>query len=284
MIQKVKNSYKSYLITILFFIIYSIPSNGQNQYSLNNMQILNPSGNSNLSLYEFQFIADSSTFKDNCITNFSFKPSSLGFSEIKQLSGVLATNILENSIITIGTNYFGFDLFNEFSANISYARNFEKLWLGTNFSLDKITVKDFNSENLFKIDIFGKLHITDKINVGFFLKNLNRAHYSNSDKTIHQNLIISFGFLPLEWGDDGKIKLAADFGTNLNINRNSFIYISTLINFYDLVGLKAKIISNPLIVFNGVSLTLTDWLNLSVYFRYQKNFSYEQTYITEFYW
>lgn len=270
------------IILIIFFFGFTYFTNGQNLYSLNNISDLSPTSNSNISISENSFLPDFKDTTKKWMFNFTFKPSILGFSEIKNSNVNFATNQFENSIFGLGINYFGFDLMNEFSVNVSYSRDIGNFWLGTNFSFNRITVKNFNSENLFKVDIFGKLTLTDFANIGFFINNLNRAHYSNYDETIFQNFIVSAGFPELKLYDE-KIKLAGDFGVNLDINRQSCFYVSAKLNLYDFLNLKTKIITNPIVIINGVSIQLLDWINLSFFLRYQQNFNFAQTYSSEFY-
>lgn len=270
------------IILIIFFFGLTYFTNGQNLYSLNNTRDLSPTPNSNISIYENSFLPDFNDSTKKWILNFTFKPSILGFSEIKNSNVNCSTNQFENSIIGLGMNYFGFDLMNEFSINVSYSRDIGNFWLGTNISFNRITVKNFNSENLLKVDIFGKLMLTDFANIGFFINNLNRAHYSNYDETIFQNFIVSAGFPELNLYEE-KIKLAGDFGVNLDINRQSCLYVSAKVNLYDYLNLKTKIMTNPIVIINGVSVQLLDWINLSFFIRNQQNFNFAQTYSSEFY-
>jgi hypothetical protein len=78
--------------------------------------------------------------------------------------------------------------------------------------------------------------------------------------------------------------MAADFGTNLDINSHSKFYTSIMVNINDLVKINTKINSKPLIIYSGFSFLISDWMNLTAFIKYQKEFNFEQNYITEFYW
>jgi hypothetical protein len=281
--KKVKNHIFFAMIIISFFIQCKC-SNGQNLYSLNDYYNFVPSASANISLYEFPYIQDSLDNDKNWATFLSFSPSKLGFNQIKQFSGKIISNYFQNSTETFGIQYYGFDLFNEFSANLSYAPKFEKLHLGINLNYNRISVKDFGNSQLFKVDIFGRINFLKNFNLAFFLNNLNRAHFSNYNETIYQNLIISLGLNKFKLDNNGKLRMAADFGTNLDINSHSKFYTSIMVNINDLVKINTKINSKPLIIYSGFSFLISDWMNLTAFIKYQKEFYFEQNYITEFYW
>ncbi|OGU61688.1 MAG: hypothetical protein A2X64_01585 [Ignavibacteria bacterium GWF2_33_9] len=268
---------------ILQFILIVNYSNAQTLYSLNNYELLNPSGNSTISVQENSFIPKTSESK-LWQASLMIKPNSLGFYDLNRVGAILNYQQSQNSLFSIDVNYFGFDLFNEFAFNLAYC------FLDTNFAsgialnYNQVSFKDFGNDNLVKVDLFGKLDLSEFLNVGFYLNNLNRAYYSNYDKTVYQSLLLSAGFKSINLNNNSNYTLAGDFGTIIQINQKSNFFLIAKLSFNDLISVNSKFITNPVISISGISLKLLDWINFTIFFRYQRNFNFEQTFITDFKW
>lgn len=282
--KEIVKKFLKILYQIIFLIIFYYDTNGQNINSLNNLKNHNPTGNTNISAFEFNLLNETESSYEKWTANITFTPSLLGFSELNQFSAGIGSLYWENTYFSSNINYLGFDLLNETSFNFSLAKRIEKVWLGTNLSISRISIKDFGNENIFQIDLFGKLYITDKMNIGFLLNNLNRAYYSNNSKTVNQNFILSGGHSGFYITPSGKIKMAVDIGANLKINSHSNLYFSTMFDFKNSVFLSAKVFSKPLTIYSGISFDFLSWMKISAFLKYQKEFSVEQTFSTEFYW
>ncbi|GEM_PF-1189250 len=252
------------ILFIFFFLTYGI--NAQVPFSLSNSYHLIPSNNSTLSNSENLFLI----FPDSSVKNFvslKYNSSKLNFNELAISSALLGKYVYDEYYLTTGVGYFGFDLMNELNVNLALSRNFGNVGIGVNAQYNRIYFKDFSNENLFIFDLFGKIRFS-QVDVGFLLNNINRAHFSNYDKTIPQRAVFSVGFPTFE-------KVKNDFGAVLLLDYSNAFFYSIKYEPFDWFAMNGIYYSNPQEITAGISLSPINQLSLMFYTDYNPLFGYD---------
>jgi hypothetical protein len=252
------------ILFIYFFLTYEI--NAQVPFSLSNSYHLIPSNNSALLNSENLYLI----FPDSSVNNFvslKYQMSKLNFSELAISSVLFGKQVFDDYYLSSGAGYFGFDLMNELNVNLALSRNFGNVGLGVNAQYNRIYFKDFSNENLFIFDLFGKIRFS-QVDFGFLLNNINRAHFSNYDKTIPQRAVFSVGFPIFD-------KVKNDFGAVLLLDYSNAFFYSIKYEPFDWFAMNAIYYSDPQEITAGLSLSPINQLSLNFYTDYNPIFGYD---------
>ena len=255
------------ILKILFiYFVLTCEINAQVPFSLSNSYHLIPSNNSLLSNSENLYII----FPDSSVKDFvslKYQMSKLNFSELAISSVLFGKQVFDDYYLSSGAGYFGFDLMNELNVNMALSRNFGNVGIGVNAQYNRIYFKDFSNENLFAFDLFGKIRFS-KVDVGFLLNNINRAHLSNYDKTIPQRAVFSAGFPILN-------NVKNDFGAVLLLDYSNAFFYSIKYEPFEWFSMNAIYYSNPQEITAGFLLTPLSKFKLMFYTDYNPKFGYD---------
>lgn len=264
-----KVAFQSILLLLCFNLI-----NAQVPFSLSNSTIFVPSGTSVITSSE-NYYMNYSNHNTNSLTIY-LKGSTLGFEELSTygISGNLG--ISDHFQLYLGSGYFGFELMNEFNITSALSFTFNNLSVGVSGQYNRAYIKDFSSEGIFSLDLFGRVYYDD-FAIGFLLNNINQAHYANYINTINQRAIISFGY-------DISNQIAADIGTIILINSKSSILLSAKYKPIEELALNFKYLSNIQKVNLGLSISPINWIKINFYFTYQEIFGLDYYLINQINW
>jgi hypothetical protein len=264
-------------ILIIYFLVYCV-SNAQKPYSLNNVLNFVPTSISAISFIENPNLNNNADTLNLWSFGIAYQPAKMGFDELSNSSINLGYKLNKKINLQLGANYYGFDLFNEFSINLSGLYNFDDFVLGGTFSFNQANVKDFNSESIVTFDLFGKIDLSSDFAIGYLLTNINRAYYSTYSKTIYQNAIFSINYHPID-------KFNCEFGGVLTLGHHSSAFISTkFMILKDLINANLRLNSYPIFASIGVSINPFPWFNFVTYINYLDKFGFDRTFLTEFKW
>lgn len=262
----------------IIFILFLSVSNAQKPYSLNNVLNFVPTSISSISFFENPYLNNVDDTTNLWFIGLAYQPAKMGFDELSNSALNIRYCLNKKIDLLLGANYFGFDLFNEFSTSLSGLFKFDDLTLGGTISYNKATVKDFNSESIVTFDLHGRMNLSSYFTVGYLLTNLNRAYYSSYSKTVYQNAIFSINYHPID-------KFNCEFGGILRLGYRPSVFLSTkFLIVRDVISANLKLNSYPLYTSIGVSITPFSWFNFVTYINYLDNFGFDRTFLTEFKW
>lgn len=233
-----------------------------------------PTGMSAISINENIYNVDTSQKSYNVI-GINYQPSRFGLSEISPVSLLYRNDMIKDISILANIDYFGFELYNEIAARVGAVFQLKFLEIGGQAIYHMSNIKDFGHSSALSVDLFSKLNLLNNLEFAILLQNINRAYYSNANRTIPQNAIISVGWQPID-------KLGLDFGTNIDLNSNATVIAGIRYTFNRFLQANIKYNSSPFIIIAGANLSAMEYLNILFYFRYTSNLGYDQILGLEF--
>ena len=233
-----------------------------------------PTAMSSISINENIYNVDTTQISKNVI-GVNYQPSRFGLPEISPISIAYHNDILKYTSIIASLDYFGFDLYNEFASSAGVITQLNYLEIGGKFTYHRASIKDYGNSSAISFDLFSKLNLRNNLAFAILLQNINRAYYSNADRTIPQNAVFSVGWHPID-------KLGIDFGTNIALNSNASIIAGIKYQFNQYLQANIKCNTSPFLVIAGTNLSALEYLNILFYFRYTSNLGYDQILGLEF--
>ena len=89
------------------------------------------------------------------------------------------------SSVSVGFMTYGFKLYKETKAAISYAYNFKnKFFAGITAVYHNLTIQNYGNGNSFSFNIGGLAYVTNQLRFGFSIQNISRASYGKEDDQI----------------------------------------------------------------------------------------------------
>jgi len=176
-----------------------------------------------------------------------YSPSQFGISEISTVALTYAEP-LGTGTFGFGIKAYGFDLYRETNAVLSYGNNFkDKIFFGLNLDFYNLSIKNYNSASAFGADIGSLAYITDFLKWGFYAKNISGAKIGESKHRIAQVYRTGFTIQPrndvaliLEVEKDTKFPLSFRSGLEYSVN--------------DFIDLRGGVATQPASFSGGVSI------------------------------
>ena len=197
-----KQSITIIIIYLLTFSAYSQYNPGAKQISLSNSDVAlsndvfsifnNPAGLSQMNWRE---------------VGIYYSPAPFGLTELS--NGFIAyhepTDI--GSFSLSGMTY-GFDLFRETRIALGYSYNYiNKFFFGTTINYQTVSIKNYGNNGVLYLNLGGLAYIANDLRLGFYLHNINRASYSNTENQIP--VVINAG-ISYDVIDELSLNLAVD--------------------------------------------------------------------------
>ncbi|HOJ06792.1 MAG: hypothetical protein HND40_07400 [Ignavibacteriota bacterium] len=215
------------IIYLLTFSAYSQYNPGAKQISLSNSDVAlsndvfsvfnNPAGLSQMHWRE---------------AGIFYSPAPFGMSELS--NGFIAyhepTSI---GSFSLGGMTYGFDLFRETRISIAYSNNFtSRFFIGAAVNYQTVSIKNYGNDGIFYLNLGGLAYIADDLRLGFYLHNINRASYGNTENQIP--VVINAGLsydvikeLSLNFSVDKDIKYKASFQFGINYDIIEYVSLRT---------------------------------------------------------
>ena len=243
---------KKYIINFLLIAIF-IQSNLFVQSALNNTE-LNTSHNIN---YIFNIIDDS-----NFVSSFYYQPSVFEIKELNNLGAFIAYPLKKESVLALELDGINSNMFSDIEISAKLAHNFDDLFILTiSLGYNRIDIKNYSKHDRLTLDFGAKLPISEFLNIGFAIINLNRGYYKFNNY-VNQNGILTFSVQPMK-------NLFIDFNSYLDFGESlDFGFISSY-EFDNLLKLKAGFRGNPNIYELGIQVNV--WQNNSIGFSWSEN-------------
>jgi hypothetical protein len=187
----------------------------------------------------------------------SYSPSKFG---IKALSpGIIMGGYKLSNVITATAGFYGIgnEIFSEYSflGGVAWAPG-PYFQLGLSAEYLGINFKGFSSDAQLKLNLGGRIKLTDEIDAGVSLMNINRGHYEGGDETAVQTAVMGIGYDVIdniELGINGIVRINSSSGFSINGKFNPL----------DDVGLLITYLSQPQMVSLGINWASADWISVS---------------------
>ncbi len=195
-----------FLIQQIFFncdLISQVESNYHNR-------VINASGKSLLSPTA---ISINSALNTNEKSEFGIyvSPSLLGISELNYGTVYSNFSIANNFNSMLSMNGSSSDIFSEISPMAGLCYFEDKFSISILGKYTQFTIKDFNDESVFYLDIGSTVKIVDDIYCGFALTNITGAYLKGAEKNTHQTAALGIG---------------TKFNNNLAVDINYILYVN----------------------------------------------------------
>ncbi|HPD34141.1 MAG TPA: hypothetical protein PKV40_07350 [Candidatus Kapabacteria bacterium] len=259
---------------IIFALLFYSSAHSQIPYTLNLQGIGFPTGMSAISINENQYLYDSTSKFENAFS-ISYQRSRFGLTEISPVSIMYSNNMIKNSGFFANLDYFGFELYNEFAASVGGYTKLKFIEIGGKATYHRANIKDYGNSSAISVDMYAKLCLLDNLAFGLLLENLNRAYYTNANRTVPQSAILSIGYTPLE-------QLGIDFGANIDLNTNASMIAAIRYKFNHYLQANIKCNTSPFLIIGGINLSAFDYFNILFFLRYEEEFGYDQIIGLEF--
>jgi hypothetical protein len=156
---------------------------------------------------------------------FYYSPSPFGFSELSNAFAAY-NEPLPFGAIGAGVMTYGFNLYKETKFLLGLSFNHQNtLFAGAVVNYHNVSIKNYGSDNAFYLNIGGLAYLENDIRIGFYIHNINRASFGNSDDQIP--VIINAG-----------LSVNADENISLNISVDKDLIYKPSLRFgvnYELV-------------------------------------------------
>ncbi|MFA8343279.1 MAG: hypothetical protein ACEPO8_09960, partial [Rhodothermaceae bacterium] len=187
--------------------------------------------------------------KSNNIAGISIIPQTFGLQELSQKS---VGSIHNFSSFTFGSSYqnYGFELFRQqiFSVGIS-KKITDNFFVGSSLVLDFLDIKNYGSKQISKINIGVSFSPSEKLNLGFAIKNLLQKKFTDSDIAPQSNILLGISYLPTK-------NFSLHFQIDKERNRDISIAAGLELGFYDFLSVRSGYSDNPDIYSFGISIKL----------------------------
>lgn len=126
----------------------------------------------------------------------SYLPQRFGLTELREL---MFAAIYPAKIGTFGVagRQFGFELYREFTASVSYARSAAILNFGVTINYHSVKIQNYGSAGTFSGDVGLLLPVLKVLNVGIAAKNINAANVGESEERLPQIFIAGLSYSPI---------------------------------------------------------------------------------------
>lgn len=176
-----------------------------------------------------------------------YNPSPYGVSELSTAALTYAEP-LKFGTIGLGIKTFGFDLYRETNAILSFGKSIrEKFFYGLNLNYYNLRIQNYNSATSFGIDAGAMAYLTGFLKWGFFAKNITGAKIGESQEKLAQ--VYRTGFTVQPRND---LNLIAEFEKDVKYPLSFRGGMEYYINEY--VDLRAGISTEPVSFSGGLSL------------------------------
>lgn len=134
---------------------------------------------------------------------------------------------------SLGGMTYGFDLFRESRISIGYSYNYDsRFFIGAAINYQTVSIKNYGNDGAFYLNLGGLAYIANDLRFGFYLHNLNRATYGDSEDQIPvvMNAGLSYDVvneLSLNFSIDKDIKYKASFQFGINYDIIEYISLRT---------------------------------------------------------
>lgn len=222
-----KQSITIIIIYLLTFSAYSQYNPGAKQISLSNSDVAlsndvfsifnNPAGLSQMNWRE---------------VGIYYSPAPFGLTELS--NGFIAYHEpTDIGSFSLGGMTYGFDLFRETRIALGYSYNYNnKFFFGTTINYQTVSIKNYGNNGVLYLNLGGLAYIANDLRLGFYLHNINRASYSNTENQIP--VVINAGIsydvideLSLNFAVDKDIKYKASFQFGINYDIVEYISLRT---------------------------------------------------------
>ncbi len=178
-------------------------------------------------------------------------PSVLGLSELKT-AAICFSRPFRFGSLGIGIRTFGFDLYRESNAVLSYAGDFkERFFCGMSLNLYHLQIKNYGSAATFGLDAGALAYVTSFLRWGFFAKNFSGSRIGFSKQKIAEVYRTGFTF---QTQTDFNIILEVEKDVRYPVSfRGGFEYF-----FNDYVYFRTGVSTMPVAFSAGVSLNYKD--------------------------
>ncbi len=170
---------------------------------------------------------------------------------IEGLNSLAAGFVTSLSIGSLGLSLyrFGDDLYNEQIASLAYANNFGIASLGVRANYLQYSIEGFGSKGVIALDIGGTATLTELINVGAYIRNINQAQISEvNDQRAPTILYAGVSFKPTK-----KFLIALE--TEKDVDQDGLFKMGIEYNFLKKFSARTGIRTNNFTNFFGLNFT-----------------------------
>jgi len=238
-------------IILIFFLsinicngnYYEFNYSATNLTSFNNLNTNNPAWSSNVNK-NFLIIQSS--------------PSKFGLDKLNNNKIYTKFEMLDNINFHFGLEGIINELFNDFNSKLGISSIInDKIKLGIELELNSYLVKNYNFNNLLKINIGGIYNFDNKIHIGFIVKNITGNSYSNAKNYKNQIFQLGLGIKLLN-----ELAIASDL--LVNINKSSAYIFSIKYSPISFIQTNISYCSEPMNVNFGTNIQLLEDIFLQI--------------------
>ncbi len=179
--------------------------------------------------------------------------------------------------ISVGFMTYGFELYKETKAAVSYAHNFKNtFFIGVTAVYHNLKIQHYGTGSTFSFNLGGLAYITNQLRIGFSVNNISHASYGKEDNQIPVSFILGTSFfLTDKFSINASVEKELDFTSALNFGAEYSIikYLTLRLGFSNEpntlsggVGINYSLFQLDYAVFTHQDLGLTHQAGLIVHF------------------
>lgn len=174
-----------------------------------------------------------------------YSPSAFGLSELSSAT-ISYAEPLPFGTAGLGIKTFGFDLYRELNAALSFGKSFnEKIFVGVNLNLYHLAIQNYNSATAFGIDAGAIAQLTGFLKWGFFAKNVSGTKIGISEQKLPQVYRTGFTISP-----NNELNFVADAEKDVRYPLSVRAGMEYMLNQY--LDIRAGVGSQPSVFSGGV--------------------------------
>ncbi len=126
-----------------------------------------------------------------------YSPQPYGLSELSTISAAVA---IPFNLCAVGFSFrkFGFQLYQEYSASVSIAKEISRLNFGINLNYYNLRIQNYGSAGTFGVDLGVLVKIDTEFSGGIFLRNANSPTIGKAREKLPQTFTVGFSYSPLQ--------------------------------------------------------------------------------------
>jgi len=126
-----------------------------------------------------------------------YSPQPYGLSELSTITAAVG---MPFNFCAVGFSLrkFGFELYHEYSASVSAAKNISSLNFGINLNYYNLHIQNYGSASSLGIDLGVLVKTDNKFSGGIFLRNINSPTIGKAREKIPQTFTVGFSYSPLQ--------------------------------------------------------------------------------------
>jgi hypothetical protein len=135
----------------------------------------------------------------------TYTPQQFGLSELAS-GGIVAVSPISFGVVGGGVRYYGFKMYNEFTATLSFGMNISKTAIGFNLNWYHLSIERYGSAATIGIDAGILVPLSEIFHAGLYIRNLNSPTIGKLKNKLPQSFSIGIGYMPFN-----SVQIGIDF-------------------------------------------------------------------------